>query len=850
MQPRPLVSIVTPSFNGAEFLEETIRSVLAQDYPRIEYLVMDGGSTDGTLEILERYRGRLQFVSEPDGGAADAINRGFRKAKGEILAWLGADDLYLPGAISAAVAALREDPAAAAVYGGGYWIDENGRILGRYPTVAPYSADMFRRECPICQPACFMRRKAIEAVNGLDAALQSAFDYDLWVRLSQRYPFRAIPQHLAQSRMHSRNKSLGQKQRMFEECIQLLRRYYGYVPVHWVYGYVSFLRDRTDQFFTPLRPSAAAYLRSLAVGARLNLRHPLRYGREWLAGLRKGMLSAPPDEAAAGLKRVAVDLTPVLPGGDNGGAKLLAIELVRRLAALAPECEFVLLTAARSHAELAPLDAANVRRVCVSRPNLAALSPRRVLQVRALLARLLPAGVLRKMGEWYRGAAGRPSASPLLRQLEAGLLFCPFTAALFFDPSVPVVSLVHDLQTLYYPEFFDPADRHERDRFFRQACRVAARLVCVSEYTRASVLEHSGLPPERVVAIPSAPQKRLAAPGTLAVERVLASLQLAPERYLLYPANFWRHKNHELLLTAFGMYRAAHAQTDLKLVLTGSPSPRRDELMEATRRMGLAGAVVFAGYLPEEDFAALLFRSAAMIFPSLFEGFGMPVLEAMAAGVPVLCGNLTSLPEIAGTEAALLFDPRRPAEIVAAIERLESDPALRAQLAERGRRRAAEFLTPEQMAARYWEVFQDAVRQPGERPSTVYGVFQDGWTGPCVTVVYGPGAAPRRLTVTLRAPEWHPAAEVAIRVNSGTATPGGEVHRILRGQRHTIALDLPEHSGNLELLCSPTFQPGGADPRQLGCLLESAVIQGPESAAGAGEGTGGEQELPREAHAA
>ena len=98
MQPRPLVSIVTPSFNGAEFLEETIRSVLAQDYPRIEYLVMDGGSTDGTLKILERYRGRLQFVSEPDGGAADAINRGFRKAKGEILAWLGADDLYLPGA--------------------------------------------------------------------------------------------------------------------------------------------------------------------------------------------------------------------------------------------------------------------------------------------------------------------------------------------------------------------------------------------------------------------------------------------------------------------------------------------------------------------------------------------------------------------------------------------------------------------------------------------------------------------------------------------------------------------------------------------------------------------------------
>ena len=278
----PLVSVVTPAFNAAPFIEETIRSVLAQDYPRIEYLVMDGGSTDGTLQILERYRDRLEFVSAPDGGASDAINRGFKKARGEILAWLGADDLYLPGAISAAVAGLAEDPTAVAVYGEGYWIGEDGRTIGRYPTVAPYSPTSFRRECPICQPSCFMRREALEAVGGLDAALQSAFDYDLWIRLSRRYRFRAIPQYLAQSRMHSRNKSLGEKQRMFEECIQLLRRHYGYVPVSWIYGYVSFLRDHTDQFFTPPRLSPVSYLRSLVVGSRYNMRHLLRYWKEWL----------------------------------------------------------------------------------------------------------------------------------------------------------------------------------------------------------------------------------------------------------------------------------------------------------------------------------------------------------------------------------------------------------------------------------------------------------------------------------------------------------------------------------------------------------------------------------------
>ena len=553
------------------------------------------------------------------------------------------------------------------------------------------------------------------------------------------------------------------------------------------------------------------------------------------------------------MKRVAIDLTPLLPGGANGGAKPLAIELVRRLAAAAPSCEFILLTTEKSDSELAILDAPNVRRLCVSRPeNAPTLSHRRALQVRAWLARLLPERVVRKIGEWYIGRSDAPPpVSPLLRGAPFGsgadLLFCPFTGALFFDPAVPLVSLVHDLQYLYYPEFFDPADRSQRDRHFRQVCRVASRLICVSEYTRASVLEHSGLPPERVVAIPSAPQKRLAAADPQSVERVLSGLRLTRGRYLLYPANFWRHKNHELLLTAFGIYRAQrapqgasrHPQSDLKLVLTGAPSPRRDELMEAARRMGLAEWVVFPGYLPDEDFAALLAGSTAMFFPSIFEGFGMPVLEAMAAGVPVACGNLTSLPEIAGSKdfpAALLFDPRRPSEIVAAIERLESDPALRAGLIERGRRRAANFLTPEEWAARYFAVFQEAAEHPLERPSAVYGVFPDAWTGDRVTVVFGRGPTPRRLTVTLHSPEWLPSAEIAIRVS------GTETHRIPRGQRKTIVLDLPGQAGVVELLCSPTFQPGGADLRQLGCLLESAAILGPEE--------GEPRQLPREAHAA
>ena len=518
------------------------------------------------------------------------------------------------------------------------------------------------------------------------------------------------------------------------------------------------------------------------------------------------------------LERIAVDLTPLLPGGDNGGAKPLALELVRRLAQCAPECELVLLTTEKSHRELASLDAANVRRLCTSQPeNAPAVSRRRALQVRRLLMKLLPAAAVEKIGRFYGERLDRePAGTSLLRQIGADLLFCPFTGVLFFDPAVPAVSLVHDLQFLYYPEFFEPGDRCQRDRHFRQVCRVASRIVCVSEATRAMVLQHSGLPPDigRVVTVLSAPQERL--------PRSPANGGRPASRYLLYPANFWRHKNHEMLLAAFGMYRARFPQSDLKLALTGAPSARRDELMAAARQMGLADWVTFPGYLPDAEFAALLASSAAMIFPSLFEGFGMPVLEAMAAGVPVLAGNLTSVPEVAGG-AALLFDPRRPAEIVEAIARLENDPTLRAGLIERGHRRVETFPGPAEMAAGYWHVFQEAVRHPVESAPAIYGVFADGWTSGRVRVVFGRGDGPRRLTVTLQAPAWIPAAAVTIRVS-----PNPEVYRIPRGQEAVIARDLPERAGSIELLCSPTFQPArcgaGGDTRPLGCRLASATI--------------------------
>jgi glycosyltransferase involved in cell wall biosynthesis len=277
----PLVSIVTPAFQAVRFLEETIHSVLAQEYPRIEYLVMDGGSTDGTVALLEKHRDRLKYVTARDGGAAEAINRGFRMCRGSIFAWLNADDLYLPGAVGAAVRRFDASPEAGVIYGQGKWIDENGKDIGPYPTTAPYRPEMLSEECGICQPAAFFRRQAFEAAGMLDPRLHFAFDYDLWMRMARVTTFEAVPELLAASRMHRQNKSLGSRRRVFEENIDILRRHYGYVPVNWVYGSLAHRRDGRDQFFEPLRRSAWLYLAALPAGITYNTRHPWRYLREW-----------------------------------------------------------------------------------------------------------------------------------------------------------------------------------------------------------------------------------------------------------------------------------------------------------------------------------------------------------------------------------------------------------------------------------------------------------------------------------------------------------------------------------------------------------------------------------------
>jgi len=265
----------------SRYLGECIDSVLAQDYPRIEYLVVDGGSTDGSLELLERYHDRLSYTTGPDRGPSDAIHKGFRQAKGEILAWLNADDTLLPGAVGTAASYLSSHPEIDVVYGEGWWIDENGATIRRYPT-QPFDARLLERDCFICQPAAFLRASSYRRCE-LDP-LNRSFDYDLWVRMTKAgFRFAHIGEYLANSRMHRGAMTISQRLPLFRATMDLLRRHYGYVPLSWIFGYTAYRIDYRDQFFEPLQPSLWKYLAALLVGLCWNRRHPFRFLGEWLA---------------------------------------------------------------------------------------------------------------------------------------------------------------------------------------------------------------------------------------------------------------------------------------------------------------------------------------------------------------------------------------------------------------------------------------------------------------------------------------------------------------------------------------------------------------------------------------
>lgn len=411
---------------------------------------------------------------------------------------------------------------------------------------------------------------------------------------------------------------------------------------------------------------------------------------------------------------IVVDLTPVLPGGENGGAKIFVVELLAQLATLAPHTRFILLTQHASHEELAFLDRPNMERLMVIGDTAVQSMRPRLVRLALKVLRHLPNRVRRvasRIGHRLNAAMKR-GRTTLLSDLHADLLYCPFTAPLYAQTGVPAVCTIHDLQYRTYPEFFAPEEVANRDRNFVDACRQATMLAAVSNYSRDSAMGHGGVNPDRIRTIYLRTAQRVLQADEDPTA-ILSRLGLSAGRYMIYPANFWRHKNHEMLFTAFGIAAVNGLAHDMKLVCTGAPGSRQAWLEQAAASMGLAERIVFPGFIPTHEFRLLMTHCSAVIFPSLYEGFGLPVIESMVAGAPVACSNATSLPEVAA-DAALLFDPRIPTQIASAMITISSDESLRTRLAQAGRQRAAEFTDSRRMALEYLSLFEQAINNPGK----------------------------------------------------------------------------------------------------------------------------------------
>jgi glycosyltransferase involved in cell wall biosynthesis len=379
-----------------------------------------------------------------------------------------------------------------------------------------------------------------------------------------------------------------------------------------------------------------------------------------------------------------VALDARIPHGQWGGVQRVVEGLAAGLGGMDGPEEFVFLTERGGSEWLGPWLGANSRVVETS-PGYGRTSPRRAYDAvtcRLPLVARAARGAASRLG---RVALPLPKSNGFVEGLGVDLVH--FTTPQAYRTVLPSVYQPHDLLHRHYPEQFSPVHVRYREHAYRTFSERASIVSVMTEFGRQDVLEAWGLPADRVAVVPWAPVAgthggSASGPGTPKLPPGI------PDRYIVYPGQTWPHKNHLRLIEALAELR--QRGTTIPLVSTGRPTEYMGVIRRRVEELGLGSQVSFVGYLAPAELDAVLAHSTALVFPSLFEGWGLPVVEAFSLGIPVACSNAAALPEVAGG-AALLFDPENTDAIAGAVLRLWEDEALREDLRRRGRARAAEL---------------------------------------------------------------------------------------------------------------------------------------------------------------
>lgn len=518
--------------------------------------------------------------------------------------------------------------------------------------------------------------------------------------------------------------------------------------------------------------------------------------------------------------RIAIDVIPIRITGEVGGAMHLVLELIQGLALQNAENQYFLLTAGWNHQYFEKYEQYGIQRILVAgedKPNIVNNN---------IFARIKRKLLMTKLGTYLRKVKGFTKSS-ILKSNGIDLLFCPMTAVTYAEPGIPTVSIIYDLQHEYYPQFFSSHELEHRRKVFKDLVEVADVLICISEYTKRTVVEKYNYDPERIFAIHISVQERLEHPDKNELKVWLSQKGLLLGGYIFYPANFWPHKNHRMLLTAFNMYIKKHQERNLKLVFTGSLIGDYQDIKDAIKIMGLDDQILILGYVSDQEIGYLMAGCKYIIFPSLYEGFGIPVVEAMAFAKPVLCSNTTSLPEVGG-EAPLYFDPRKPDEIVACMEQI-SDTKLAEHKIAIALEQVRQF-TFQKMVERYSEVLNLASSCDGKLDYKCEGIYADGWSSESIQIIFGPSKTDRTIQLAVTNSKVSPIQVVKAYVYLNKQLVRSK--ELPKESVNILIQDIGQESGIVEVTFSGTFVPktiGINDERVLGVQVTNVNVVNTQS---------------------